>query len=357
MKIGIIGLPQTGKKALFEILTNQKLGEDELTSGRSIQGVAEIKDPRFDRLADLYKPEKATMARVDIVVLPTLSKEAITEGDIFSDITELDAICHVVRAFEDESVYHVDGSVSASRDIDSINSELLLHDLIFIEKRMERLDKKVKQTKEEAAAKERIILTKLKSQLDQGLPLRLMNLTPEEIKSIGSYPFVTLKNMLVVLNVSEAELKDAKLLDSLKGNYTSQGIEMMQVSAKVESEIASLDSESDRTEFLQEMGIKEPAVNLLTRLLIKTLNLLSFYTVGTDEVKQWTVRNGAFAPEAAGVIHSDLARTFIRADLMKYKDLIDLGTEDKVKDAGKAYLKGKDYLVEDGDIMSFRCGG
>jgi len=354
VKIGLIGLPQVGKKTLFALLTNHKPTENEVASGKPIKGIAEIMDPRFDRLVAIYRPKKEVKARIEIECLPKIEKDTIAKGDIFADINELDAICHVVRAFKDDSVYHVDGSVDPERDIDFVNSELLLHDLIFIEKRMERLDKTIKQTKEEAAAKERELLLKLKSHLDKTLPLSVFDIANEEKRLISSYPFITFKTMIVVLNVSEDDLKNRALPDQLKSELKNVKTDVMQVSAKVEAEIADLESEEEKREFLASLGIAEPAINMLTRVLLNALNLISFFTVGEDEVRQWTVRRGSSAPEAAGAIHSDLQKGFIRAEVMKYGDLTALGSEDKVKGEGKFYLKGKDYVVEDGDIINIR---
>ena len=354
MKIGLIGLPQSGKKALFEVLTLCKPKENELASNKPIKAVAEIRDIRFDRLIEAYKPKKEARARIDIEMLPKLEKDTIAKGAIFVDINELDAICHVVRAFKDESVYHLEGSIDPKRDIDSVNSELILHDLIFIEKRMKNLDKSIKKIKEETALKERELLTRLKAHLEKDLPLRLLELTDDEKKIISSYLFVTRKNMIIALNVSEKDLKNTGLLERLKQDYEPIGISIMQVSAKVESEIAGLESEDDKKEFLKELGIVEPAINILTRLCIKALDLISFFTVGPDEVRQWTIRAGSTAPEAAGAVHSDLQKGFIRAEIIKYDDFIALGSEKKVEEAGKSYLKGKDYIVEDGDMIDIR---
>ena len=345
MKIGIIGLPQTGKKALFELLTGHKPSENEVASGKPIHGVAEIRDSRFDELVAMYNPKKDVRARIELELLPKIEKDAISKGDIFDDIAEVDALCHVVRAFKDDSIYHVSGSVDAKRDIDAINSELLLHDLIFIEKRFERLDKKVKQTREEASIKERDLLLKLKEHLDKESPLRTLEISADDKKLLTSYPFLTRKEMIIVLNVSEGQLKNKPPIE---------GDNVMQVSAKVEAEVAALDSEDERKEFLADLGITEPAMNILTRLCLKTLNLISFFTVGQDEVRQWNVRAGSTAAEAAGAIHSDLQKGFIRAELIKLNDLKELGSEDAVKAQGKFYLKGKDYTVEDGDILSIR---
>ncbi|MFH0732641.1 MAG: redox-regulated ATPase YchF [Candidatus Omnitrophota bacterium] len=354
MKIGIIGLPQTGKKTLFELLTNHKPTENELASNKPIKAVAQIKDPRFDNLAKTYKPKKEVRARIDIELLPKIEKDTIAKGDIFADINELDAVCHVVRAFKDESIYHIEGSIDPKRDIDTVNSELILHDLIFIETRNERIDKKIKQIREEAAIKEKEVLSKLKPHLDKELPLRLLELTNDEKKLISSYPFVTRKNLIIALNISEESLKNTDFIDKLRLNYKPQGIDIMQVSAKVEDEIAQLESDEERKEFLKELGIDEAAIDKMTRLCMKALNLISFFTVGPDEVRQWTIRAGSTAPEAAGAIHTDLQRGFIRAEVMKYSDFVQYGSEQAVKEAGKAYLKGKDYIVQDGDMLDIK---
>ncbi len=362
MKIGIVGLPQTGKKTLFELLTDHKISEKDLSlraaqdsaSGKNIKSVAEIKDPRFDKLVAMYKPKKEVRARIDIELLPRVEKDAITKGGIFKDIADMDAVCHVVRAFKDDSVYHINGAVGAKRDIDSVNSELILHDLIFVEKRVEKIDSELKKIKDEAKAREKELLLRIKAHLDKELPLRLLELTPEEKKPIASYPFVTRKEMILAVNVSEDDLKNTVLLDGLNKAYEPLKIEVMLVSAKVESEIAGLETEKEKGEFLAALGIEEPAINKLTRLCIKALNLISFFTVGEDEVRQWLVRRNSTAPEAAGVIHSDLQKGFIRAEVIKYGDLSELGSEEKVKEAGKLLLKGKDYVVEDGDIINIR---
>lgn len=348
MKIGIIGLPQTGKKTLFELLTGRRPSENEAASGKPIHGIAEIRDSRFDYLVGMYKPKKEVRARIEIELLPKIEKDAISKGGIFEEMAEADALCHVVRAFKDDSIYHVSGSVEPKRDIGAINSELILHDLIFIEKRFERLDKKVKQTKEEASIKERDLLAKLKAHLDKELPLRLLELNADEKKAIAGYPFLTRKEMIIVLNVSEGQLKEKPLVDEVeKAN-------IMQVSAKVEAEIVGLESERERKEFLAALGIEEPAINILTRLCLSTLKLVSFFTVGQDEVRQWNTRAGSTAAEAAGTIHSDLEKGFIRAELIKFGDIKELGGLDAVKAQGKFYLKGKEYIVEDGDILNIR---
>ena len=354
MKIGIIGLPQVGKKTLFELLTHHKPSEKELVSGKPVKSLAEIKDPRFDKLVALYNPEKNVRARIDIEVLPKLEKETLAKGDVFKDIEDLDAICHVVRAFKDEAVYHVDGSVDTKRDIRMVNSELILNDLIFTEKRLERVEQNLKKIHDGSSEKERALLLKIKSHLDKELPLRLLGFDKEEKKTMSSYLFITLKEMILAINISEDDVKNTEFIEGINKEYGSLRIDAMVVSAKLESEIAELESEKEKEEYLKALGIAEPAVDALSRLCIKKLNLISFFTVGPDEVRQWTIRKGSSAPEAAGAIHTDLERVFIRAEVMKYDDLAALGSEPKVKEAGKYYVKGKDYIVEDGDIINIR---
>lgn len=354
MKIGIIGLPQTGKKKLFSVLTGHKILEKELSLGSPIVGVAEIRDPRFSGLAAMYKPKKAACAKIDIEVLPKIDKENIAEGDIGKDIANSDAVCHVVRCFIDDSVYHIDGTVDPKRDINLVNSELILNDLIFIDKRFERIEKNVKKLNDETARKEKELLQKMKIHLEKGLPLRVMGFNSEEEKIIASYPFMTRKEMILALNVSEENINNTDFLEGFRNDYNALKVDLMHISAKLESEIAEIKSEQERQDFLSALGIKEPAINVLTRLCLKSLNLISFFTVGSDEVKQWIIKKGMPAPVAAGAIHSDLQKGFIRAEVMKYDDLIELGSEENVKNAGKFYLKGKEYIVSDGDIMSFR---
>ncbi len=354
MKIGIIGLPQTGKKTLFELLTGHRISEKDLASNKPLVSLAEIKDPRFEDLVARYKPKKEVRARIDFALLPKLEKEAIAKGDIFKDIADADAVCHIVRAFRDDSVYHVEGSVDPYRDIDTVNAELVLNDLVFIEKRLERIDKSAKGSSAEAEKKEKELLLKLKEYLEKETPLRLAPLNADEKKLIVSYPFITRKAMLMVLNISEADLADSSLAGKFRERYQNLKADVMAVSAKSEREIASFESEGERREFMEALGIKEPAINRLTRLSLKALDLISFFTVGQDEVRQWTLRAGSTAPQAAGAIHSDLEKGFIRAEVIKYADLAALGSEEKVKEAGKFYLKGKDYTVEDGDILNIR---
>lgn len=353
MKVGIIGLPQTGKKTLFQVLTGNEV-KDQGGASKPIPGTADILDPRFDILTNMYEPNKDTRARIELMLLPKMEQENIAKGNIFQDIADVDALCHVVRAFEDDAVYHADGSVDPVRDTEMVNSELIMHDQIFVEKRIERIETALKKIKDEKQAKELELMKKMLVHLEEEQPLRLLDLSEDEEMLIRSYPFITKKELILAFNVSEEQLGQTELMDRVAELCSSQKIEAMLVSAQVESEIVLLDSEEEKAEFLQDLGIEEPALGTMTRLCLDALGLISFFTVGEDEVRQWLVRRDSLAPVAAGVIHSDLQRGFIRAEVMKYDELIELGSEAELKKAGKMYLQGKDYTVVDGDILNIR---
>jgi len=353
MKIGIIGLPQTGKKTLFQTLTGTQIREQSGAS-KPLPGSAEIIDLRFDELVKLHRPKSEVRAKIELMLLPKLEQENIARGDIFKDIADVDAICQVIRVFEDESVYHAEGSVNPVRDMETVCSELLMHDQIFVEKRIERIETAIKKKKDEKQEKELVLLRAMLDHLEQERPLRLMEMTPEEEMLIKSYPFITRKEMILAFNVAEEDLGETDILDRVAEKCRAEKMEAMVVSAQVESEIALLDSEEEKSDFLKDLEIEEPALGMLTRLCLKALGLISFFTVGEDEVRQWLVRRGSPAPAAAGVIHSDLQRGFIRAEVMKYDELMEHGSEAALKKAGRMKVEGKEYIVCDGDILNIR---
>ena len=351
MELGIIGLPQTGKKSLYQLLT----GAIPSDSGDKIcAGVADKRDSRFDALVKMYKPKKEVPARINLQLLQKIESDSIREGKIFTDISKMDALCHIVRAFEDDSVYHVKGSVDPLRDIEMINAELILHDLLFIEKRFERIENSRKKRSDAKLDQEEELLLKMKSHLENDLHLRTFELKEEEAKLISGYPFITGKEMLIVLNVDDRKIADKSLMEKIRTNLGPLAMEIMQVSAKLEGEISNLDNEDEKLEFMADAGITEPALNKLSELSMKVLGLISFFTVGKDEVRQWLIKRGSSAPIAAGAIHSDIQKGFIRAEVMKYGDLIEAGSEDELKKTGKFHVMGKEYIVEDGDIINFR---
>jgi GTP-binding protein YchF len=354
MKVVLIGLPRSGKKTLFELLTRRALSPSELSFRKPVAGIVEIRDPRFDRLAAIYRPKKLSRARIDIELLPEIGRRALREGAVFKDIAGADAVCHVVRAFEDEAVYRADGPVDPLGDIDAVNTELLLHDLLFAEKRLDRIEHSLKKRPDDAGLRERALVAKIKRHLEGDRPLRTLPLTAEEERAVSGYPFITRMRMIVALNVSESALGDRALLDRVEECHRPLGIRAMAVCAEAESEIARLESEGEKAAFLDALGIAEPAVDALARLCLSALGLVSFFTAESRELRQWLLRSGSTAPAAAGVIHSDMERGFIRAEVMKYADLDALGGEAEVRGAGKALLKGREYVVEDGDILAIR---
>ncbi len=353
MKIGIIGLPQTGKKTLFQVLTGSELREQS-GAPKPLPGTADILDQRFDKLVSMYHPVKESRARLDLVLLPKIEQETIARGDIFREINDVDAICHVVRAFEDDAIYHEAGSVDPIRDAEMVNSELLLHDQIFVEKRIERLETSLKKIRDDKNQLELELLQRMLTHLESETPLRLMEFNDDENLQLRSYPLITRKEMIIAFNVAEDQLDDSTLADKIKPVCDKEKIEAMLVSAQVESEIAQLDSEEEKLEFMQDLGIEEPALEVLTRLCLRALGRISFFTVGPEEVHQWLVRVNSPAPVAAGAIHSDLQRGFIRAEVMKYDELIEYGSEAELKKAGKFHVQGKEYIVDDGDILNIR---
>lgn len=352
MKVGIIGLPQTGKKTLFQVITGTALREQ--SGNKPIPGTADIRDQRFDRLVAMYRPKKETRARLELVLLPKMEKETIARGDIFREINDVDALLHVVRVFEDDAIYHEAGSVDPLRDVEMVNAELLMHDQIFVEKRIERLETSVKKIKDDKQVKELELMRRMQVHLENESPLRLMEYSEDEDLLIRSYPLITRKEMILAFNVAEEQLNDSSLLEAIRPLCDKDKLEAMLVSAQVESEIVQLDGEEEKAEFMRDLGIEQPALEVLTRLCLKALGRISFFTVGPEEVHQWLVRINAPAPVAAGVIHSDLQRGFIRAEVMKYSELIEFGSEAEVKKQGKFYLQGKDYIVVDGDILNIR---
>ncbi len=352
MKVGILGLPQTGKKTLFALLTGSKTHAGVQENGKILDGIAEIRDNRFDDLASRYAPAKATRARISLQLFPRFEVGVFSEGAFIQDLGKLDVICYIARGFIDVAVYHALGSVNPERDIRNFNMELVLQDLLFIEKRLERIRSGKKPDGD--ARREEEMLLHFKAHLESGLPLRTLAIDRDEIRMLSGYPLLSLKKMIVVLNIDEAGLRNRELYVNIKKIFEDEGCAVMQISVKLESEIALLDSTEEIQEFMREAGIEEPALETLSRLCMEYLGLISFFTVGSDEVRQWLVRKGSMAPEAGGAIHTDIQRGFIRSEVMKFPDIVEYQSEEGIKKAGRYYVMGKNYEVEDGDIMSFR---
>lgn len=356
MEIGIIGLPQTGKKILFSLLTQSGIKTEDTERAKRNQdiGISKVVDSRIDMLADMYKPEKTVPAMIKYILVPRLSNNSDENREALKAIANVDALCHIVRAFSDETVFHMNGSVDPMRDIAFVESELLLNDMVFVENRIQKLEKDLKRKSDQTLIKELELMKKLHVALDEEKPLRIIALDEIEKKMLRAYPLLTLKNMFIALNVDEDQLRSDSLIKSCEETYAHHGMFFVQMSCKIEHELAEIDDVSERKAFLDDLGITASALEQITRLSFNALNLVSFFTVGKDEVRAWTVPNGCLAPQAGGAIHSDIERGFIRAEHMRVEDLLEYGSEQKVKDEGKFSLKGKEYIVHDGDILHFR---
>jgi GTP-binding protein YchF len=353
MHIGLVGLPQAGKKTLLRLLTRVDASAAAPGNG-VVPGVCPVRDPRVDRLAALYQPKKVTLATIQYLLMPDLTKDSAKNQELFRSLLNVDVLAAVVRAFKDDTVFHLEGSVDPLRDIDMILAECLLNDLLFVEKRLERIAKERTQRSGADRAKEEALLKSFQAHLNDSLPLRTLDLSPDQQKLLSGAPLLSRKPLLLILNVGEEDIRDRRLADEVGRRWSAECLHVVQVSAKIEEELAALEDPVERQAFLTELGITESAIDGLTRVSYESLGLISYFTVGPDEVRAWTVRRGAAAPEAGGVIHSDIERGFIRAELIKYDDLLALGSEQAVAGAGKAQLKGKEYVVEDGDILNFR---
>jgi len=345
MKLGLVGLPQVGKKTLFSLLTGQEAKPGAI-------GLARVRDERFDRLVTMYHPKKETPAQMDFVLLPDMDTDAERNAPMFKALESVDVIFYLARVFEDDTVFHAEGDVNARRDIQMFWDELLLADQIFVEKRLARLAREQRSKDAQRAAKESDLMTRMQAHLEEGQPLSRFKLNDEEQKLTGSYPFMTQKAVIVALNVGEDQIGDEAMVAEITGHFADQDFEWIAISAQIEQEISLLDDD-ERAAFLEELGIEQPALDRLTLLCYETLGLLSYFTVGEDEVRAWTIRKGTLAPKAGGVIHGDIERGFIRAEAIQYDDLMELGDEQKVKAAGKYVQKGKEAEIVDGDIIHF----
>lgn len=335
MKIVILGSPQAGQQQLFSLLTGIPMETIQLKPLDVQPGICEVRDPRITTLSAMYKPKKTTYARIEYILLPDFTVQGPTKELIFNQLKNADEICWVARA---------------EADIEHFISELVIYDLMLAEKRIENIDRIQKSRFSEQNVKEKELMLLCKDQLDQGKPLQFMRFSDEQLKAIKTYQFFTMKPLILVINIPEDKIKDRTIATKIAEKLSFPCI---QVSAELEAEIAQLNA-ADRDAFMKEMGIEESALEKMSRLAFAGLGLISFFTVGEDEVRAWPVRKGAAAAEAGSVIHSDIEKGFVRAELMKYDELIAAGSETKLKEQGKFNLKGRGYIVEDGDILSFR---
>lgn len=359
LSCGIVGLPTAGKTTLFNLLTGARVEKSKFFSGKTDAniGIARIPDQRIDLLSKQFKPKKTTYAQMEVIDVPGLvrgASEGQGVGNAFLDgVRKVDALVQVVRAFQNADVVHVENSINPARDMETVNFELLMADLDFVEKRITRIKQGKKVTPEQVL--ELDILQKCLVHLEQELPFSSIELNAEERLALQNYTFLTDKPMIIVVNLDEQQFaaREYPGREALQQAAAQKGLLVVELCVQIEEELSQLDP-SDREAFFTELGITEPAINQVMRVAYQTLGLMSFFTVGEDEVRAWTIEQGTNAKRAAGKIHSDLERGFIRAEMMKYADLAALGSFAKVREAGKLSLEGKDYIVHDGDILNIR---
>jgi GTP-binding protein YchF len=361
MKTGIIGLPQVGKTSLFKILTKVKLEEKACSNPREEHiGIARVPDARLDKLSALYSPKKTTYATVEYADVAAIGKEALKETAFLTSLRNVDALIHVLRAFEDDAIPHV-GPNDPLRDIKNVDFDLIISDLGQVEKRLERLEKDLKKGRTSELEREQALLLRSKEALENETPLRELEMTADEKKLIKGFMFLSQKPILYVVNIGESttlgeDLNQAVSKYKLDAVASRPNAGATAICGKVEAELAEMDDD-EAAEFLGSYGLHESGLVRLIRKSYELLGLISFFTAGEDECRAWTIPLGSKAPQGAGAIHTDLEHHFIRAETIRWDALLDAGSEAAARSRGTLRLEGKEYVVQDGDVMHIRHSG
>ncbi|MCQ0112730.1 hypothetical protein SAMN04487906_2517 [Zhouia amylolytica] len=360
MKAGIVGLPNVGKSTLFNCLSNAKAQSANFPfcTIEPNLGVVNVPDNRLQKLEELVNPERVLPATVEIVDIAGLVRGA-SKGEglgnqFLSNIRECNAIIHVLRCFDNDNIVHVDGKINPVSDKETIDIELQLKDLETVEKRLDKVNRAAKSGDKDAI-KEKSLLERFKEALESGISARAVELSDEEEELAKGFQLLTAKPILYVCNVDEGAAKDGNdYVEQVKEAVKDENAEIIVLAVATEADIAELETYEEREMFLDDLGLEEPGVSKLIRAAYKLLDLQTYFTAGVKEVRAWTVPVGATAPQAAGVIHTDFEKGFIRAEVIGYNDYVEYGSESKVKEAGKMRVEGKEYIVKDGDVMHFR---
>jgi GTP-binding protein YchF len=358
MQTGIIGLPQVGKTSLFKILTHAHLDPKAAHAPTHI-GVARVPDERLDKLAALYQPKKVTHAAVQYVDVGGLVKDRAKDSAFQTQVREVDALAHVVRVFEDPAVPHVSGKIDPLGDVQSLELELMLADLDQAGRRIERIERDLKKKADPALERELQLLHRCRVAIEKEQPLRELEFSAEERKVLTSFMFLSEKPMLYVLNLGDeevAEIESAAERHKLGALAKRRNTAVVPMCCKIEAELADLD-DAEAAEMLAAYGLKEAGLERLIHATYRLLGLISFFTCGEPEVRAWTIRRGTHAVKAAGEVHTDFERGFIKAEVVRWNDLLEAGSLAAAREHGKVKLEGKEYVVEEGDVVLFRHGG
>ncbi|MBA7564982.1 Ribosome-binding ATPase YchF [subsurface metagenome] len=360
LNCGIIGITNTGKTTLFNCISPVKgeITNFAFSATKSNIGIIKVPDPRLQELEKFQPTEKIVPTTVEIVDIPGLTKGS-SRGEgvgnkFLNDIRNADALIHLLRCFDDENLPHTEGSVDPVRDLETIELELQIKDLESVEKKLEKIEK-MARSGDKDAGKNADVLRTIKNHLENFQPARSLELSDEENKYAEDLFLLTAKPVMYVCNVDEkSAVSGNRYVDKVKEALKEEEAEILVIAAGLEAEITELEEKNDRNDFLDDIGLSEPGVNKFVRIAYKLLNLRTFFTIGPDEIRAWTIKEGTNARKAAGTVHSDMERGFIRAEVMKYDDFVFLGSEHKCREAGRLHIEGKNYIVEDGDILFIR---